>query len=156
MANTSVEEVLKFVENLIEIKYGKAIFLIVNNEALKLELFEKVMKLYHAKLFDITANLQIKSLEDTIFKKDFRNKKPSQQKRDQIVEYLPKIILIDNFQDLAINTKRNQQGDMALVRGLAASPHNKILICLGTKSIEKLVKVDERLAQSFMCYTLSS
>lgn len=102
---------------------------------------------------DVTSGLESSTLEDLIFPKG-GDKRYKNIHRSANLAKLGRIVVVDNSQDLTMNTKRNQQFDMSLVRGLSSEPHNRIMVMIGTKSIMKMVELDERLGQKSVCLNL--
>jgi hypothetical protein len=147
---------------------GASFFILAENEDTKNKFINSIIDLkdsidpfhsnYHGSservtLIDITAGLELSSLEGIIFPKD-GDKRYKDIHRSANLAKIGRVVLVDNSQDLTMNTKRDQQFDMSLVRGLSSEPHNRIMVLIGTKSIMKMVELDERLGQKSVCLNL--
>lgn len=103
--------------------------------------------------FDVTSSLESSTLENLFFPQT-GDKQYKDFHREANLAKLGRIVVVDNSQGLTMNTKRNQQFDMSIVRGLSSKPHNRIMVLIGTKSIMKMVELDERLGQKSVCLNL--
>jgi hypothetical protein len=164
--DVTIDTLIKTIKGLVELKPSEAVgasfFVLAEDENVKNKFIKSILELrdliepfyqiIHRRsekisFIDVTSNLKCSTLEDLFFPKSNENRRLKDFHREANLARLGRIVLVDNAQDLTMNTKKNQQLDMSLVRGMSSNPHDRIMVLIGTKSMMKMVDLDERLGQ---------
>ena len=150
----SVESIVSLIHTRGRINQGLAVFAYSENPEARNEFIGKLIE--HIKndetdsrLFighlDVSVSFSDKTIYNRLFPKSARGQM-GDHSRNEAIRCLRDITIIKNPQDLLINTKKELQTDMALIRKITSRDCGKVIMFFGPKSIIKIMELDSDLS----------
>jgi hypothetical protein len=150
----SVESIVSFIHTRGRVNQGLAVFAYSENPEARNEFIGKLIEHIEnddtdSRLFIGQLDVSVRFSDKTIYSRLFPRNSRGQMEdysRKEAIKGLRDITIIKNPQDLLINTKKELQTDMALIRTITSRDHGKVIMFIGPKSIIKIMELDSDLS----------